>query len=443
MSNETSAPGEAETLEESMPVHNTPPVEDWTSDYDIFDDEYITDPVPVWNDLRNQCPIAHTERWGGSWLPTRHQDLQALAKMVPVLSSTDPLVVTLPDDARSRAETDTNSDPSENADRTDEVPEGLSAPPITADPPLSEWTRRMILPTFSPKAVQDYRPYTEDLCHRLIDEFIAEGQVDAAQQYAQQIPPRVIAHLLGIDPGMSDEFTTWVRGVLEFGLFDPKTRVKYRDIIREFLIAEVTARVEEPRDDKLSEFLAMDIPEEFDKVRVVVGIANLLLIAGIDTTWSSIGSALFHFGSHPEDRRRLAADPDLFPTAIEEMLRYYSPVTMARVALDDVEYNGVTFKEGDKVLMNFPGANHDPEVFEDANQVLIDRQRNRHIAFGSGIHRCAGSNLARLEMDVALRVWFERIPEFELSDPDGVSWAGGQVRGPRVLPMRFPAGSPR
>ncbi|MGH1493008.1 MAG: cytochrome P450 [Acidimicrobiales bacterium] len=413
----------AAATDDDMPSFNTDPVSDWTSDYDIFDREYVNDPVPVWNDLRGECPIAHTDRWGGSWLPTKHADLQALAKMVPELSSTDPLVVSLPDTAETQ--------------ERDAAPEGLAAPPITADPPLSEWTRRIILPTFAPKAVEGYRQYTETLCHELIDGFIENGQCDAAQDYAQQIPPRVIAHLLGIDPNKSDDFTTWVRGVLEFGLFDPKIRVKYRDIIQEFLVAEVSARAAEPRDDKLSEYLAMDIPEEFDRVRVVVGIANLLLIAGIDTTWSSIGSALFHFGSHPEDRHRLSADHDMFPTAIEEMLRYYSPVTMARVALEDVEYNGVTFKEGDKVLMNFPGANHDPEVFEDADQILIDRQRNRHIAFGSGIHRCAGSNLARLEMDVALRVWFERIPDFELSDPDSVTWAGGQVRGPRILPMRF------
>ncbi|MEM7273003.1 MAG: cytochrome P450 [Actinomycetota bacterium] len=410
------------------PVINTPPVEDWTSDYDIFDADYITDPVPIWNDLRGQCPMAKTERWGGSWLPTRHEDLQALAKIVPELSSTDPLVVSARDDDRPE---------------DDRAPEGLAAPPITADPPLHGWTRRMILPTFSPKAVATYRPYTEELCHQLIDGFIAEGRCDAAQQYAQQIPPRVIAHLLGIDPDKADDFTTWVRGVLEFGLYDNNIRVKYRDIIRDFLFAEVTDRVENPRDDKLTEYLALDIPEGVDRVRVVVGIANLLLIAGIDTTWSSIGSALFHFGSHPDDRRRLAADDSLFPTAIEEMLRYYSPVTMARVALEDVEYNGVTIKEGDKVLMNFPGANHDPEVFENPEQIQIDRERNRHIAFGSGIHRCAGSNLARLEMDVALRVWFERIPDFELADPNGITWAGGQVRGPRVLPMKFEAGQPR
>ncbi|MGB5755792.1 MAG: cytochrome P450 [Acidimicrobiales bacterium] len=411
---------------DEAPIHNTPPVTDWTTDYDIFDAEYVTDPVPIWDDLRQQCPIAHTGRWGGSWMPTRHADLQALAKIVPQLSSTDPLVVSMPDDV---------VDPTAQ----EEQEPGMGAPPISADPPLSEWTRRIILPTFAPKAVESYRDYTEQLCHQLIDGFIDEGACDAAEQYAQQIPPRVIAHLLGIDPNKADDFTMWVRGVLEFGLYDPKLRIKYRDIIREFLIAEVSARAAEPRDDKISEYLAADMPEGVDRVRLVVGIANLLLIAGIDTTWSSIGSALFHFGTHADDRQRLATDHSLFPTAIEEMLRYYSPVTMARVALEDVEYGDVTFKEGDKVLMNFPAANHDPEVFDNPEQILIDRERNRHIAFGSGIHRCAGSNLARLEMDVALRTWFERIPDFEVSDPDGVTWAGGQVRGPRVLPMRFPS----
>ncbi len=411
---------------DEAPIYNTPPVTDWTTDYDIFDAEYVTDPVPIWDDLRQQCPIAHTGRWGGSWMPTRHADLQALAKIVPQLSSTDPLVVSMPDDV---------VDPTAQ----EEQEPGMGAPPISADPPLSEWTRRIILPTFAPKAVESYRDYTEQLCHQLIDGFIDEGACDAAEQYAQQIPPRVIAHLLGIDPNKADDFTMWVRGVLEFGLYDPKLRIKYRDIIREFLIAEVSARAAEPRDDKISEYLAADMPEGVDRVRLVVGIANLLLIAGIDTTWSSIGSALFHFGTHADDRQRLATDHSLFPTAIEEMLRYYSPVTMARVALEDVEYGDVTFKEGDKVLMNFPAANHDPEVFDNPEQILIDRERNRHIAFGSGIHRCAGSNLARLEMDVALRTWFERIPDFEVSDPDGVTWAGGQVRGPRVLPMRFPS----
>ena len=134
----------------------------------------------------------------------------------------------------------------------------------------------------------------------------------------------------------------------------------------------------------------------------------------------------------------MAAEPDLFPSAIEELLRFYSPVTMARLATEEVKAGDVTFKPGDRVLMNFPGANRDPEVFEEPDRVVLDREKNRHIAFGIGIHRCAGSNLARMEMDVALRVWFERIPEFELAEPDAVTWSGGQVRGPRRIPIVFP-----
>lgn len=403
-----------------MTEMNTDPVQDWATDYDIFDHDYVVDPVPIWADLRERCPVAHTERWNGSWLPTKYSDIRALAKMVPQLSSREPLVTRAPENASG------------------DNPQ-LNAPPISADPPLSEWTRRLLLPAFAPKAVEAYRPYTEALCHELIDSFIEGGTCDAAEEYAQQIPPRVIAHLLGIDPGRADEFTEWVRGVLEIGLTNPTVRVKYRDIIREFLIGEVQDRMENPTDDLLSRLLAAEIDEAEITPQIVVGMANLLLVAGIDTTWSSIGSALWHFGSHPEDRHRLSADHDLFPTAIEEMLRYYSPVTMARVATEEIEYNGVTFQPGDKVLMPFPAANHDPEAFESADKILIDRRRNRHIAFGSGIHRCAGSNLARLEMDVALRVWFERIPDFELSDPGAVTWAGGQVRGPRSLPMRLQA----
>lgn len=405
---------------DAFDAHTDRDVKDWATDYDIFDHDYVVNPVPVWNDLREQCPFAKTERWGGSWMPTKYDDLRTLAKMVPELSSLDPLVVTLPEELRTPN------------------PDGLSAAPISADPPVSTWTRRMILPAFSPKSVTKYHPYTEALCHELIDGFIERGECDAAGEYAQQIPPRVIAHMLGLPSEMAEQFVTWVRGLLETGLTDPVHRMQCRTELFAYLTAEAKKRQAEPRDDLLSELLHADVPEmEGRVIETVVGMANLLIIAGIDTTWSSIGSALFHFGTHEDDRRRLAADHDLFPTAIEEMLRYYSPVTMGRVASEDVEFNGCQIREGDKVLMNFPGANHDPAAFENPEEIQIDRTRNRHIAFGSGIHRCAGSNLARLEMDVALRAWFARIPEFTVADANAVTWAGGQVRGPRHLPVTF------
>ena len=162
----------------------------------------------------------------------------------------------------------------------------------------------------------------------------------------------------------------------------------------------------------------------------------LLMVAGIDTTWSAIGASLWHLAQHPDDRKRLAADPDLMDTAIEEFLRAYAPVTMARMVAKDFEFEGCPMKEGDWLLLPFPAANRDPEMFPNADEVLIDRVENRHSAFGLGIHRCLGSNLARMELRVALEEWIKRYPDFELSDPSAVTWSAGQVRGPRSIPVR-------
>ena len=143
---------------------------------------------------------------------------------------------------------------------------------------------------------------------------------------------------------------------------------------------------------------------------------RLILIAGIDTTWSAIGSCFWHLAQHPQDRQRLAAEPALIPTAVEEFLRAYAPVTMAREVIKETTINGCPMKPGQMVLLSFPAANRDPAVFPDADRVVIDRKENRHAAFGLGIHRCIGSNLARMEITVALQEWLKRIPEFRL-DP--------------------------
>lgn len=396
------------------------PVTDWSTDYDIFDPDYVRDPVPVWRALRSECPVAHSERYGPAWLPTRYEDVSAMARLVPQLSSDEPTVVPLAPILSS-----------------DDPTYGVSAPPISSDPPEHTWSRRLILPYFSPKAVERHRQFTVELCNDLIDGFDDRDAVDAAVEYAQQIPPRVIAHMMGFDEARVDEFVEWVRGVLELGLTDPEVRLANRTKLMEYLFAEVQDRMEHPRDDFISFLCEAEHDGERLDLKHIVGTCNLMLIAGIDTTWSSIGSALWHLGSHDHDRRRLVAEPDLLPTAVEELLRAYSPVTMGRVVTEEVEVAGVTMQPGDRVLMNFPGANHDPEVFDRPDEVLIDRERNRHVAFGVGIHRCAGSNLARMEMNVAVGTWLDRIPEFRLADPDTVTWAGGQVRGPRRLPMRI------
>ena len=394
------------------------PVDDWTTDYDILDADYVADPYPVWTDLRAQCPIAHSDRWGGSWLPTRYSDITAIAHDVEHFSSRDVGVLTF------------------SAEERPPAPIEIPLPPIDADPPVHTWTRRLLLPWFSHSRVDQYEPFTRELCNRLIDGFVDTGSADAAQDYAQQIPVRVIALILGVPDELSDTFTGWVRDVLEFA-HDEARSAAGRDGIVGYLLQQLEERRTNPGDDLISALLHTEVDGEPVPDLQIMGMAGLTLIAGVDTTWSAIGSAMLHLATHPGDVARLIAEPELMPTAVEELLRAYSPVTMARIAVEDVEVGGCPMKAGDKVLMNFPGANRDPEAFDRPDEVILDRTENRHLAFGVGIHRCAGSNLARMELRVAIEEWIRRIPEFALTDGADVTWAGGQVRGPRSVPVLF------
>jgi cytochrome P450 len=406
--------------EQDNATHGTgqPPVSDWTTDYDILDPDYVADPYPVWDDLRGQCPIAHSDRWGGSWMPTRYEDVQRFAQDHAHFSSSDVGVLTFTDEERPPP------------------PVEIPLPPIDADQPDHTWTRRLMLPWFSHARVAEYEPFTRELCNRLIDGFIDDGSADAAGDYARQIPVRVISLVLGVPDEMAETFTGWVQDFLEFAHEEARA-TRGRDAMVLYLLEQLEYRRANPGDDLISALLHTEVEGKPVDDLVIMGMAALTLIAGVDTTWSGIGSAMLHLATNPQDVKRLIDEPEIMPLAIEELLRAYSPVTMARIATDDVEVAGCPIKAGDKVLMNFPGANRDPEVFDHPDEVILDRAQNRHVAFGAGIHRCAGSNLARMEMRVAVETWIERIPEFRLADGAEVTWAGGQVRGPRQVPVVF------
>jgi cytochrome P450 len=388
---------------------------DWSTAYDIFDPEYVADPFPIWDDLRARCPIAHSDEYKGSWLPTRYEDVAAIAHDVEHFSSRNVSVV---------APVEEGSD--------NLLPVGM--PPISADPPDHTWTRRLLLPWFTHKRVAEYEPMTRALCARLADDIASRGEGDAAAEYAQQIPVRVIASVLGVPDGMSETFTGWVRDVLEYANV-PARRMRGRNALATYFTEEIAARRENPGNDLISALVNSEVDGAPVPDAYTLGIAVLTLVAGVDTTWSGIGACLWHLATHDGDRERLVSEPDLIPVAVEELLRAYSPVTMARIVAEDVEIGGCPMKEGDRVLLNFPSANRDPEQFPDADRVVIDRMQNRHVAFGVGIHRCAGSNLARMELRVALEEWLARMPDFRLADGADVTWAGGQVRGPRSIPV--------
>jgi len=397
-------------------VSNNPPVEDWAKDFDHTDAAWVADPYPILDELRRDCPIAHSDRYGGVWLPTRHDDVAAIAYDT--------------DNFTSRSVVVTGHRP------PDLSPRGI-APPISSDPPFHSGARRILLPAFAPKAIARLEPITRAYCEELVAGLRGEEVVDAAVGYAQDIPVRVIATMLGFPAEDADTFRGFVTHALEDVTLPLEQRIAGMQSLFAYLQVQVEDHIAQPRDDLTTQLLEAEMDGERIDITHVAGTIALLLLAGIDTTWSAIGSSLWHLAGHPDDRARLVSEPELMPTAMEELLRAYAPVTMARLVKRDMEWHGCPMKADDWVLLSFPAANRDPEAFDAADEVVIDRQINRHSAFGLGIHRCVGSHLARMELRVALEVWLQAFPSFHLADPAGVVWAGGQVRGPRRLPVRI------
>jgi cytochrome P450 len=396
-------------------------VSDWATDFDHTDPEWVADPYPIWDELRTRCPVAHSDRYGGTWLPVRHDDVAAVAYDTEHFTSRSVVV-------------------SEVRPGPDDLPAPIGlAPPITSDPPFHALARRLLLPAFAPKPIEALEPFTRELCVELLDATAGERQIDAAVDYAQHIPLRVIVRMLGFPQEDADLFRRFIRMVLED--VDQSAEERQAVVDEGELDAYIDARIAEhlanPQDDLTSFLLDAELDGNKLDPDHVRGTMVLLMIAGIDTTWSAIGASLWHLARNPADRRRLAAEPELMATAVEEFLRAYAPVTMARLVAADFDFRGRQMKEGDWLLLPFPAANRDPEQFPHADKVLIDRAENRHAAFGLGIHRCIGSNLARMELRVALEEWMKRYPDFELVDPTEVTWSAGQVRGPRTVPVRI------
>jgi cytochrome P450 len=392
-------------------------VSDWATDFSHLEPEWAADPYPIQDDLRQRCPIAHTRRFGGGWLPTRYEDVAAIAYDTERFSS--------------RAVVVSHFRPPREL-----APVGGS-PPISSDPPFHHDARKLLLPVFTRSAVAQLEPATRAFCDSLIDGLAGQDLVDAAQDYAQHIPMRVIADMLGFPAEDGPQFREFVEDLMEGINLPPDERITRVSRLFEYLLDQVHDHLDNPRDDLTSYLINAELYGRRLDPDHVTGTMALLLIAGIDTSWSAIGASLWHLARTPADRERLLAEPGLLPVAVEEFLRAYAPVTMARLVRQDMHWRGADMKADDWILLSFPAANRDPAQFDRAGEVIIDREVNRHAAFGLGIHRCLGSHLARMELRVALETWLARTPSFTLADPAAVRWSAGQIRGPRALPLRI------
>jgi cytochrome P450 len=260
------------------------PVTDWVHDFDHTDPRWTENPFPIWDELRAECPVVHTKRFLGCYLPTTYEAVKQIAYDTDHFSSRRIIVR----DARPEI---TNS-----------------APPITSDPPEHKPAKQLLLPAFTPDAMKKLEPRVRAICNELIDEFIAEGKCDAAARYSKHIPVRAIAHMLGIPEEDGELFVRWIHEILELGIKDESMIVRAVQEMSGYFACQIEQRRKHPTDDLISTLMnARDNKGKPLSDMHVMGSLRLLLIAGIDTTWSAIGSSLWRASGRGA---RIAADRD-------------------------------------------------------------------------------------------------------------------------------------
>lgn len=390
--------------------------------YDLYSAEFRADPNTQYAAIRGGCPVAHTDAWGGSFMLAGYGDIQDIARDTERFSSRAVEV----------------AGPLESAG-------GLHTPPLTSDPPEHKAHRDVLMPYFMPAKVAEMEPMIRAEARRLVAELAERGGGDVIEDYAQPLTLTVLTSILGVPPGA--QFHDWMIRMIRVGPTDQAVRGQ---VVRE-IITYLGELLDERAaggggKDLLSYLTIAEMDGEPLSQKHKIGAAFLVLIAGADTTWSAIGSTLWHLSCNATDRQRLVDDPPLIDTALEEFLRYYAPVTVGRLAKVDVDLHGRCVHAGERVVLPFPAANRDPAVFTNPDELRLDRRRNRHLTFGTGAHRCLGSVLARLELRITLEEWLRVIPDFRLADGNVIEWSGGQTRGPEhvnfVVERDSPAAPP-
>lgn len=307
---------------------------------------------------------------------------------------------------------------------SDLVEQGNSLPliPLNIDPPDHLKYRRLLDPLFGPRQVKALEDDITGRVNHFIDTFVARGSCDFTAEFAELFPSSVFLGMMGLPWEELDTLIEFRDGLLRPGDRDmqPEERSAIQrataDRVYRYFDAVLDERAGDPRDDILSLFVDAEADGQRLARDEILAICFVLLTAGLDTVTDSLTCFFAFLAQHPEHRRRLVDDPDVIPGAVEELLRWETPVpSVVRWAREDATLGAEPVEAGHHVIVNLSAANLDPAVFTDPLEVRFDREVNRHLAFGGGVHRCLGSHLARRELAAALREWHRRIPEYSLS----------------------------
>jgi len=309
---------------------------------------------------------------------------------------------------------------------------------LRLDPPDHTRLRGLVAKAFTPRAVERMRPRIEAILKELLESRPAKGPMELVTELASPLPVRVIAEMIGVPPEDHARFRDWsneaVRSLGGDTIEDHQAAARANRQLDRYFEAIIDARRQAPKDDLISALVAAEDAGDRLKRGEMLSTLTLLLIAGNETTTNLIANATLALLRNPEQLEILRREPEKVPGAIDELLRYDSPVQMtSRVALEDRELHGKRVRRGDQIILLLGSANRDPDVFQNADRLDVTRSDVRHLAFSHGVHFCLGAQLARLEAGLALQGLIERFPSFKLL-PQEVPWRTNMIlRGPKSV----------
>lgn len=313
----------------------------------------------------------------------------------------------------------------------------------TQDNPKHKKYRSLVAGPFSPRNAQDLDADLRASVGKLIDGFIEDGKADLARDIAEEVPARMTAIMLGLPPEDGDLYRKWTWAMTKLAFEDPEAAGESVAEMTSYVDSIIEERRARPGGDIFSTVIHSEVDGQKLTDLDLQGFFMVLLLGGLDNTSRFLGTVFWRLGWDHELRRRLRDKPAIVPMAVDELLRYYTPASIGRLVLEDIEFEGHQFKKDQTVWLNMPVGNRDPKVFQYPDSLIPERSPNLQLALGRGMHRCLGAHLIRVEARAAIEEFLARIPEYEL-DPNGTfAWCTGQVQGMLTVPVVFEPGKSR